>query len=253
MRSGILYAQKPPRSLLWGHLPSSYGPLIVALTPDGTLVRLDFADSPRPSPPDRWYEGRWADTTYAPAPSSLVNRVAGAALKGAKIPLALYGSPFQLKVWRELTKIPRGQVVSYNDIALALKTAPRGVGQAVGANPITILVPCHRVLNDKGELHGYASGLPRKEKLLRSEGWRPAGAKKKTAAPVVAEAPLKESAVKAETKVKSTAAKAAIKTKAGGAKAGGSKQPAAPPATPMGKRAAKPVSKSKRAGLVKQA
>jgi methylated-DNA-[protein]-cysteine S-methyltransferase len=89
------------------------------------------------------------------------------------VPLAPSGSPFQLAVWEELTMIPYGRTVSYGDIARALGKRPvasRAVGLANGANPISIIVPCHRVIGSDGSLTGYGGGLDRKEILLRLEG-----------------------------------------------------------------------------------
>ncbi|MBB6170002.1 methylated-DNA-[protein]-cysteine S-methyltransferase [Nocardiopsis mwathae] len=88
------------------------------------------------------------------------------------LPLAPRGTEFQLRVWRELTTIPYGRTTSYGAIAAALgrPTASRAVGMANGRNPISIIVPCHRVVGADGSLTGYASGLPRKRHLLRLEG-----------------------------------------------------------------------------------
>jgi len=92
------------------------------------------------------------------------------------MPLAPAGTPFQLAVWTQLTKIPYGSTVSYGDIARALGkrlVASRAVGLANGANPISIIVPCHRVIGADGSLTGYGGGLDRKELLLRLEGAGP--------------------------------------------------------------------------------
>jgi methylated-DNA-[protein]-cysteine S-methyltransferase len=91
------------------------------------------------------------------------------------LPLAPRGTPFQLAVWAELTRIPYGSTVSYGDIALALGKsllASRAVGLANGRNPISIIVPCHRVIGADGSLTGYGWGVDRKEWFLRHEGAR---------------------------------------------------------------------------------
>ena len=91
------------------------------------------------------------------------------------VPLAPSGTPFQLAVWTELTKIPYGNTMSYGDIARALGkrlVASRAVGLANGSNPISVIVPCHRVIGSDGSLTGYGGGLGRKELLLRLEGAR---------------------------------------------------------------------------------
>jgi methylated-DNA-[protein]-cysteine S-methyltransferase len=89
------------------------------------------------------------------------------------LPLAPRGTEFQLAVWAELTRIPYGNTASYGDVARALGkslVASRAVGLANGKNPISIIVPCHRVIGADGSMTGYGGGVERKEWLLRHEG-----------------------------------------------------------------------------------
>ncbi len=89
------------------------------------------------------------------------------------LPLAAAGTPFQRRVWDALCEIPYGETVSYGEIARRLGLPPgasRAVGAANGANPIAIVVPCHRVIGANGTLTGYAGGLAMKRKLLELEG-----------------------------------------------------------------------------------
>ena len=93
-------------------------------------------------------------------------------------PLNPQGTPFQKQVWEILLAIPYGETTTYGAIAreMAVRTgkekmSAQAVGQAVGANPIAIAIPCHRVVGAKGKLTGYAGGLDKKEWLLRHEGW----------------------------------------------------------------------------------
>jgi AraC family transcriptional regulator, regulatory protein of adaptative response / methylated-DNA-[protein]-cysteine methyltransferase len=89
----------------------------------------------------------------------------------AKVPLDIRGTVFQRKVWDELRRIPRGETRTYSQIARAIGTpdAVRAVGSACGANPLALVVPCHRAVRTDGGLGGYAWGLPRKKKLLALE------------------------------------------------------------------------------------
>ena len=82
------------------------------------------------------------------------------------------GTPFQLRVWNALRSVPAGRTASYSDIANAIgaRTATRAVGAANGANPIAIVVPCHRIIGSGGSLVGYGGGLDRKRWLLQHEG-----------------------------------------------------------------------------------
>lgn len=89
------------------------------------------------------------------------------------LPMAPRGSQFQLAVWAQLTRIPFGVTVSYGEIALALGKsllASRAVGLANGKNPISIIIPCHRVIGADGSMTGYGWGIERKQWLLRHEG-----------------------------------------------------------------------------------
>jgi O-6-methylguanine DNA methyltransferase len=88
-----------------------------------------------------------------------------------KVPLDLEGTPFQLQVWEALKAIPYGETRSYGEIARVIRRprASRAVGQANHNNPVPIVIPCHRVIGSQGDLVGYGSGLPIKEKLLNLE------------------------------------------------------------------------------------
>ncbi|WP_069649115.1 methylated-DNA--[protein]-cysteine S-methyltransferase [Caloranaerobacter ferrireducens] len=93
-------------------------------------------------------------------------------LKKFDIPVEFYGTEFQKKVWEQLLKIPYGSVRSYKDIALAIGKPKgfRAVGGANNKNPIPIIVPCHRVINNNREIGGYGGGIDYKIKLLKLEG-----------------------------------------------------------------------------------
>jgi len=93
------------------------------------------------------------------------------------LPLMPAGTPFQKQVWQLLLTIPHGETKTYGNLAGEMavilgkeKMSAQAVGQAVGKNPISILIPCHRVVGANGQLTGYASGLDRKSWLLRHEG-----------------------------------------------------------------------------------
>lgn len=88
------------------------------------------------------------------------------------IDVAFAGTPFQLKVWNALRGIRGGETTTYAALAKRISnpTAIRAVGLANGRNPISLVVPCHRVIGSNGSLTGYAGGLPRKERLLQHEG-----------------------------------------------------------------------------------
>lgn len=98
----------------------------------------------------------------------------------SSIPLALQGTGFRLAVWELLKQIPYGKIRTYGDLAAEIasqqgieKMSARAVGGAVGSNPISIIIPCHRVIGTKGNLTGYGGGLDLKIRLLRHEGVDP--------------------------------------------------------------------------------
>jgi methylated-DNA-[protein]-cysteine S-methyltransferase len=99
------------------------------------------------------------------------------------LPLDLHGTPFQQAVWQALLGIAAGRTCSYGDIARQAATlaAVRAVGAAIGRNPVSVIVPCHRVVGSAGSLTGYAGGLHRKQALLELEGALPAAARASTA------------------------------------------------------------------------
>jgi methylated-DNA-[protein]-cysteine S-methyltransferase len=92
-------------------------------------------------------------------------------LREFSITLDPEGTPFQIRVWRELERIPYGETISYGQLAQRIGNpkASRAVGLANGSNPIAIIVPCHRVIGSNGKLTGYGGGLPIKQHLLALE------------------------------------------------------------------------------------
>jgi O-6-methylguanine DNA methyltransferase len=171
-------APSPPEWLLtiWS---SPLGPLCLTFTPKG-LARLEFTEgTPHYLPLPEW---RVPSRQKFPLPEivsimtatlrALADYFAGTPTDFATLPMDLQGTTFQLKVWQELRKIPWGTTISYKELARRVDN-PKGtqaVGQANGANPLPIIIPCHRVIRANGKLGGYSSGLDRKRWLLEHEG-----------------------------------------------------------------------------------
>ena len=128
---------------------------------DGCLTHLLFGEHFSPTA---------ADDVLTDTQRQLEEYFAGARTQ-FDIPLKPAGTEFQLAVWRALQYIPYGETVTYGDIARSLgrPKAYRAVGQANHVNPISIIIPCHRVVGSGGSLTGYGGGLPVKEMLLRLE------------------------------------------------------------------------------------
>ena len=117
---------------------------------------------------------RWPKATYHEAPDQISPWVEAAFGQGGEARLHLIGAPFQIKVWEALLQIPSGHVTTYSEIARAIDRpkAVRSVGTAVGRNPISWLIPCHRALRKSGGLGGYHWGLPVKRAMLAFESAR---------------------------------------------------------------------------------
>jgi AraC family transcriptional regulator of adaptative response/methylated-DNA-[protein]-cysteine methyltransferase len=163
--------------LHYGVADSPFGQAVVAVAPLG-IAGLAFCDAGQETemladltarfPAATWTEdralaARTLDTLFGPATASA--------------PLALYGTAFHLQVWKALLAIPEGSTTTYGAIARAIgnPAAVRAVGAAVGANPISWLIPCHRVLASDGQLNGYHWGLRRKAAMLSYETLRTQG------------------------------------------------------------------------------
>ncbi|MGF1461835.1 MAG: methylated-DNA--[protein]-cysteine S-methyltransferase [Maricaulaceae bacterium] len=157
-------------SFTWGRAPTPFGLAVVLIAPRG-LSGLAFAAEDDPDGAHAFADMRarypGADYTRNDAEAlGLAAQVFAGA--GSRIPLALYGTPWQRQVWRALIRIPPGATTSYRAIAEEVCTAKasRAVGAAVGRNPISWLIPCHRVLARDDRLTGYHWGVDRKRAML---------------------------------------------------------------------------------------
>ena len=149
---------------------SPLGPLLIAATAKG-ICRLTFGEA------EAALHRRFPNADVQPDDGTIAPWAAAALAQidrpsDHQLPLDVRGTAFQEKVWAELRKIPLGQTRSYADIAAAVGSpgAVRAVGTANGSNPVSVLVPCHRVIRSDGSLGGYGGGLPNKVKLLAAEG-----------------------------------------------------------------------------------
>jgi methylated-DNA-[protein]-cysteine S-methyltransferase len=157
----------PPETLYWREIGSPIGRLL--LVGDGaSLIRLHFQSGPKPLAPEKeWIE--------QPASFETVTGQLSEYFQGRRrtfdLPLAPRGTQFQRHVWLALREIPYGETISYGELArrIGKPSASRAVGLANGANPLPIIVPCHRVIGADGTLTGFGGGLAVKRKLLALE------------------------------------------------------------------------------------
>lgn len=156
----------------WGWFDSPFGPAIVMATAKG-ICGMGFADEVGAEVALEDLVRRWPKAAFVEDPTA-IRPMVDAAFGGQATSLHLIGAPFQIKVWEALLAIPSGHVTTYADIAGAIghPMAHRAVGTAVGRNPISFLIPCHRALRRDGGLGGYHWGLPRKRAMLAWEAAR---------------------------------------------------------------------------------
>jgi methylated-DNA-[protein]-cysteine S-methyltransferase len=143
---------------------------LIATAIGGALTGLYFEGGRHvPAIAPEWKE----DPSAAPLPEC--RRQIGEYLEGRRqcfdLPLAPEGTPFQRRVWIEIARIPYGETITYAQLAARARApgSSRAAGAATGRNPLSIIVPCHRVIGSDGSLTGYAGGLERKVKLLEIE------------------------------------------------------------------------------------
>ena len=160
----------PDATLYYTQVPSPIGQLLL-IGRDGALTGLYMLGGPHGSTAQVPAGARRDDTVLAPVTDQLHAYFEGR-LTEFDFPLAPEGSEFQLAVWAELTRIPYGSTISYGTQTRRLGkplSAARAVGAANGQNPISVIVPCHRVIGADGSLTGYGGGLDAKRWLLEHE------------------------------------------------------------------------------------
>lgn len=152
---------------------------MLALASDEGLVALEFVGPRRferlYARLERWFpphDTERRDHRYLKAARAWLRQYFSAVEPpGEVVPLDLRGAPFELRVWDELMLVPAGSTRTYGEIAVTLgdRNAARAVGLAVGSNPVSLIVPCHRIIGSTGSLTGYGGGLDRKRWLLAHE------------------------------------------------------------------------------------
>ncbi|MFA6265502.1 MAG: methylated-DNA--[protein]-cysteine S-methyltransferase [Pseudolabrys sp.] len=167
--------------MTYGYHPSPFGMALVMMAPRG-LAGLAFADpgEERAALEDmraRWPSAKYVEDYAATAPTA--RRIFDSAMWKEDQPLrvVLIGTDFEVRVWERLLSIPLGKLTTYSDLAAhaGAPKAARAVGSAVGKNPISFVVPCHRVVGKSGDLTGYHWGITRKRAMLGWEAGMTAG------------------------------------------------------------------------------
>lgn len=163
-------------TIAYGWAESPFGDCLILTTPRG-ICGLAFAGEGGRAACLADMRGRWPLAKFVEDEAQIarLGRAIFAPRRhdGEKLKLVLYGSPFQIKVWEALLRIPQGALVSYDGLAAAIGAsgAARAVGSAVGDNPISFLIPCHRVIRKSGAISHYHWGRPRKLAMI---GWEAA-------------------------------------------------------------------------------
>lgn len=164
-------------TIRWGWFESPFGPALVMGTEKG-VCGIGFAEETGAAATMEDLAGRWPKARFVEDPMFLrpwaLAAFGAEERPGEPTPLYLIGAPFQIKVWEALLAIPTGHVTTYSEIAgrIGAPQAVRAVGTAVGRNPVSWLIPCHRALRKSGGLGGYHWGLPVKRAMLAWEAAR---------------------------------------------------------------------------------
>ena len=173
MSPGEYATQGAGLTIRYGRFDSPFGPAL-AMGTDRGLCGLGFIAETTPAATMADLQSRWPKAMYVQDPDAIRSWVTAAFDLTGTARLHLIGGPFQLKVWEALLSIPSGHVTTYSEIAGAIgrPAAVRAVGTAVGRNPVSWLIPCHRALRKSGGLGGYHWGLPVKRAMLAWESAR---------------------------------------------------------------------------------
>jgi len=160
-------------AIRWGLFDTPFGPALVCATGRG-ICGLGFLSETGEAATKADLFSRWPQATFIHDPEAIAPWVEAAISQKGEAALHMIGGPFQIKVWEALLQVPEGGVTTYSEIAGAIgrPRAMRAVGTAVGRNPVSWLIPCHRVLRKEGALGGYHWGLPVKRALLARESAR---------------------------------------------------------------------------------
>ncbi len=156
--------------IFYGWFDSPFGPALAMGTERG-LCGLALSEETGPEHAMADLRSRWPNARFTQAPDRIATWVDAAFQMQGQTALHLIGAPFQIKVWEALLRVPSGQVTTYSEIAQSVGNprAVRAVGTAVGRNPVSWLIPCHRALRKSGGLGGYHWGLPVKRAMLAYE------------------------------------------------------------------------------------
>ncbi|KIC37828.1 methylated-DNA--[protein]-cysteine S-methyltransferase [Leisingera sp. ANG-M7] len=159
--------------IFWGWFDSPFGLALVMGTEKG-ICGLAFASETGAEPAMADMRARWPQAEYIEEPMVLRPLAEAAFAQKGETALHMIGAPLQIKVWEALLRIPSGHVTTYSELASAIGSpkAVRAVGTAVGRNPVSWLIPCHRALRKSGALGGYHWGLPVKRAMLAYEAAR---------------------------------------------------------------------------------
>lgn len=160
-------------TIRWGWFDSPFGPALVMGTGRG-ICGIAFAAETGPEAAMADLRGRWPDADYRQDPGALRPHAEAALGGSGDTALVLVGRPLQIKVWEALMRVPSGHVTTYSELARAAGAprAVRAVASAVGRNPVSLVIPCHRALRRTGDLGGYHWGLPVKRAMLARESAR---------------------------------------------------------------------------------
>ena len=162
----------PPRLVRWGFHPSPLGNFFIGLTEDDAVCVLAFGLNVGAKAHLATWQKKWPRTVFEPddvATKKIMDRIF---VRAQPVKVVITGTKFQIAVWKIIASVADGKTISYKQLAAKIKNplAIRAAGTACGANPVPVLVPCHRILATDGSLGGFGGGLPLKRHMLAQEG-----------------------------------------------------------------------------------
>lgn len=158
-----------PMQCYCGDIATPLGRMIAIVDADGALLRLDFDDDNRRRRSDELIEQAQPDISAIATVAEQLGQYFAGERRAFDLPLAPIGNAFLQSAWARLIQVPYGAIATYGELAQQLATSPRAYGRANAINPISIIIPCHRIIGATGKLTGYSGGLARKAALLALE------------------------------------------------------------------------------------
>lgn len=168
------FGSSPPVMVTCGEIQTEFGFAQMAVATDGAVFRLTLSERPCLAEKTREWQKSWTRTEFSPGGKevkSLIAAIFSDSHAKGPIKAVATGTRFQIRIWQQLMTVPYGQTISYSELAkmARIPKGARATGNAVGANPLIFIIPCHRVIRANGGIGGFGCGPEIKKRLLARE------------------------------------------------------------------------------------